>query len=272
MVTSTIKNISNLISSPEKATDDELSYLFQLSKKHQYAGICYVIIAKILRSQNRTGFDNMLRSAALRVNNRAYLFNMIQNSPKIESSPSLKPEIKTKEINTKEKEDIEATDQKNEDENLLEQNIYSNLISNELIHEINNPEEPTSLSPEIENNPVDEKEEINEKTLMPFEFWLYKSPPKNATKKERTVDEILKSLEDRKTSKDKKQFFSPSEAAKKSLIDEEEMYTETLAEIYIKQGNYPKAIKIYKQLMLSIPEKKLFFASRINYINQKTKL
>ena len=103
MVTSTIKNISNLISSPEKATDDELSYLFQLSKKHQYAGICFVIIAKILKSQNRTGFDNILRSAALRVNNRAYLFNMIQNSPKIESSPSLKPEIKTKEINTKEK-------------------------------------------------------------------------------------------------------------------------------------------------------------------------
>jgi len=270
MVTNTIKNISNLISSPEKATDDELSYLFQLCNKHQYAGICYVIIAKILRSQNRTGFDNILRSAALRVNNRAYLFNIIQNSPKIESSPIVKPEIETKEINTKEKEDIEAAEQKNE--NLLEQNIYSNLISNELIHEISNPEEPASLSPEIEKNAGDEKEEINEKTLMPFEFWLYKSPPKNATKKERTVDEILKSLEDRKTSKDKKQFFSPSEAAKKSLVDEEEMYTETLAEIYIKQGNYPKAIKIYEQLMLSIPEKKLFFASRINYINQKTKL
>jgi hypothetical protein len=267
MVTSAIKNISNLISSPEKATDDELSYLFQLSKKHQYAGICYVIIAKILRSQNRTGFDNILRSAALRINNRAYLFNIIQNSPKTESSPIVKPEIKTKE-----KKDFEPTEQKKEDENLLEQNIYSNLISNELIHEINNPEEPASLSPEIEKNPVDEKEEINEKTLMPFEFWLYKSPPINATKKERTVDEILKSLEDRKTSKDKKQFFSPSEAAKKSLIDEEEMYTETLAEIYIKQGNYPKAIKIYEQLMMSIPEKKLFFASRINYINQKTKL
>ena len=43
-----------------------------------------------------------------------------------------------------------------------------------------------------------------------------------------------------------------------------------LAEIFVKQGNYPKAIKIYEQLMLSIPEKKLFFASRINYIKQKT--
>ena len=44
--------------------------------------------------------------------------------------------------------------------------------------------------------------------------------------------------------------------------------TETLAEIYVKQGNYPKAIEIYEQLMLSNPEK-TFFASRIKYIKLK---
>jgi pentatricopeptide repeat protein len=53
-------------------------------------------------------------------------------------------------------------------------------------------------------------------------------------------------------------------------VDKEDMSTETLAEIYVKQGNYPKAIKIYEQLMLSNPEKKLFFASRIKYIKLKT--
>ena len=40
--------------------------------------------------------------------------------------------------------------------------------------------------------------------------------------------------------------------------------------IYVKQGNYPRAIQIYEQLMLSNPEKKLFFASRIKYIKLKT--
>ena len=48
------------------------------------------------------------------------------------------------------------------------------------------------------------------------------------------------------------------------------MNTETLAEIYLKQGNYPRAIEIYEHLMLSNPEKKLFFASRIKYIKLKT--
>ena len=76
----------------------------------------------------------------------------------------------------------------------------------------------------------------------------------------------------KRTLKKSESFFSPIEAAKLSLVDNEELVTETLAEIHIKQGNYPKAIKIYQQLMLKNPEKKAFFASRINYINLKTKL
>ncbi len=59
---------------------------------------------------------------------------------------------------------------------------------------------------------------------------------------------------------------------KKSIKENNEMNTETLAEIYLKQGNYPRAIEIYEHLMLSNPEKKLFFASRIKFIKLKTQL
>ena len=55
-----------------------------------------------------------------------------------------------------------------------------------------------------------------------------------------------------------------------SLIDNEEFVTETLAEIHVRQGNYAKAIKIYERLMLNIPEKKTYFASRIKYIQEKS--
>ena len=80
----------------------------------------------------------------------------------------------------------------------------------------------------------------------------------------------LRNLNDRKISIEKENFYSAANAAKNSLKDNHEMNTETLAEIYVKQGNYPKAIEIYEQLMLSNPEKKLFFASRIKYIKLKT--
>ena len=70
--------------------------------------------------------------------------------------------------------------------------------------------------------------------------------------------------------KEKKPFFSPVESAKLSLVDNEEFVTETLAEIHVKQGNYPKAIQIYEKLILKFPEKNVFFASRIRFIQEKS--
>ena len=54
--------------------------------------------------------------------------------------------------------------------------------------------------------------------------------------------------------------------AKQSLEDKMEFVSETLAEIYFKQDYPKKAIKIYEQLMLKVPEKKLYFAARIKEI------
>jgi tetratricopeptide (TPR) repeat protein len=95
-------------------------------------------------------------------------------------------------------------------------------------------------------------------------------PSQKSNFREKEIDNIIKNLNDRKISKVKKNFYSAANAAKNSLKDSQHMNTETLAEIFVKQGNYPKAIEIYEQLMLSNPEKKLFFASRIKYIKLKT--
>ena len=51
--------------------------------------------------------------------------------------------------------------------------------------------------------------------------------------------------------------------ARKSVEDKGSYVTETLAEIYAKQGNVKKAKEIYQQLSLKYPEKKIYFASRI---------
>ena len=267
MVENSIRNIAQIIDYPEKTSDKDLNYLFELSIRHSYSGVCFLIIAKIIKAQNRTGLENILKSAALRSNNRTQLFNIINGEIKDEETNS--NELIIAETKNSDDENIENTlkniPDNNEDQLFLENNIYNNLISNELVNEIEDS---------ISN--IDQKEEISvevdSETQFTFERWLYKSNPTEKSSKERSVDEILKSLENRKTQKEKKQFFSASDTAKKSLEENAKMDTETLAEVYLKQGNYPKAISIYEQLMLSIPEKKLFFASRIKYINQKTKL
>jgi hypothetical protein len=58
--------------------------------------------------------------------------------------------------------------------------------------------------------------------------------------------------------------------AKKSSEDRNDLVSETLAQIYIDQMLYHKAITTYKKLMLKFPEKSRYFASQIEQLEKKT--
>ena len=49
---------------------------------------------------------------------------------------------------------------------------------------------------------------------------------------------------------------------------EQGYYTETLARIYIKQGNYSKALEIIRQLSLDNPKKNVYFADQIRFLEK----
>jgi hypothetical protein len=58
--------------------------------------------------------------------------------------------------------------------------------------------------------------------------------------------------------------------ARKSSEDQDELVTETLAQIYTDQMLYPKAVATYKKLMLKFPEKSRYFASQIEELEKRT--
>lgn len=53
-----------------------------------------------------------------------------------------------------------------------------------------------------------------------------------------------------------------------SVAENDEIITETLANIYIKQKKYAKALEAFKKLRLKYPEKSIYFASRIEEIEK----
>ncbi|MBI3238437.1 MAG: hypothetical protein HYZ43_06300 [Flavobacteriia bacterium] len=139
--------------------------------------------------------------------------------------------------------------------------------------------EPTEIETEEEPEVVPEiipqvVHETGEKRS--FTSWLHTSGQKTAvdvpkTPEKRKFDEIIEHFikEEPTISRGKTEFFSPPKKAKESLDEETIPVSETLAKIYAAQGNYPKAIHVYHQLMLAFPEKKLLFAVRIEELKKK---
>ena len=63
---------------------------------------------------------------------------------------------------------------------------------------------------------------------------------------------------------------APAETEKEELPqetnNEASFFTETLANIYIKQGKYGKALEIIKRLYLEFPNKNRYFADQIRFL------
>jgi cytochrome c-type biogenesis protein CcmH/NrfG len=54
----------------------------------------------------------------------------------------------------------------------------------------------------------------------------------------------------------------------KSVTENEELVTDSLASIYLQQKNYDKALAAYKKLSLKYPEKSIYFATQIEEIEK----
>jgi len=123
---------------------------------------------------------------------------------------------------------------------------------------------------------VADNEEEDEKSLlvmMDFEEWLSFLKKKNDQQKSEEEDKkMLKSLWQREklaAAIGEEEDEIPEavfEMAINSLAKEDTLVSESLAEIHIKQGNYGKAIEIYRKLSLQNPQKKVYFADKIDQL------
>ncbi|KPK87603.1 MAG: hypothetical protein AMS27_02135 [Bacteroides sp. SM23_62_1] len=85
-------------------------------------------------------------------------------------------------------------------------------------------------------------------------------------KENELIDKFIKAQPSIIPQKDKSE--DQEDISEAFLITDDHLMTETLAEIYVKQGYYTRAIHAYEKLSLKYPEKSSYFATQINKIRQ----
>ena len=146
------------------------------------------------------------------------------------------------------------------EEELTQAAIYSGSRA-KLYHYLSGERIPVTITPPISNVTAIEEERKDVFTPTQIKSKIDKD------KADSIIDKFI--LENPTIQKPLSEFFSPTSMAAKSLEEDTDMATETLAKIFIKKGNYPKAIRIYERLMLYYPEKSNYFATLIESLRDK---
>ncbi len=194
-------------------------------------------------------------------------------------------ENNSKEENLTSENDIENAVQQTSGIEIIESEPQQVIEDNQEKEIVEGLSENAEVIEESEPETIEEKVEIIENnsddSTFSFSDWLKKVPSQSKTQQEieeeqeiaereikyKLIDDFLE--KNPKIVPMKKTDITPVNTPSNFVQNTEEysdLMTETLAQIYIEQKKYDKAIKAYKILILKYPEKNSLFANRIKEI------
>ncbi|MGN0028482.1 MAG: hypothetical protein ACI35Q_01950 [Marinilabiliaceae bacterium] len=264
----------NAVENPDDINPDSVDALAQAVRRFPYFHAGWMLLAKGLADSSSPHFQSELRKAAVHVWDRAALFWLVNGAD--ESRKAKKP-------------DAAAAAKVNEAEHATTPGPAARLltppppvaddyfpgVADDLgIDAASKPDNTYSLT-DFDDHLRRPSERYT------FADWLdYVSERKSILDEEaaqdrnsrqsRLIDDFLREPVERITPAAAKPI-SQSEAKaieERSVSENDEILTETLASIYLKQGKTEKAVSIFKKLSLKYPEKSSYFASRIAEIQK----
>ncbi len=105
------------------------------------------------------------------------------------------------------------------------------------------------------------------KAIEPASIPVKETNPSPKAIEKRALIEKFITTEPRITPK-KQEFYNPVNKARQSVMENDSIVSETLALVYVKQGNFQRALKSYEILSLKFPEKSTYFAAQILKIKE----
>lgn len=277
---------------PNQLDANSLLELDELVKEYPYFQAARMLYVKNLKNEENIRFNRQLKFAAASISNRQLLFGLL-NRIRINNDGSFFPDIAHKtshKINLQSQDGPVIADEK--------------LITEGILSLDENPEQ--DLLPSGSDAPSGYDKSFYVKELERFipiadlDLLLFDFPIDNSDILDFDFENKLPEIEDEqfKANTDKEieetetgglssrdligDFIRKNPRMPKvvetagevddisieSLKESDAFMTETLAEIYLKQGYYYRALQAYEKLSLKFPEKSAYFASQIQKIKE----
>ena len=244
MVIQEASSFFNLLDNFEPSNSKQLETHQLLIEKYPNFHIARTHQLKALQQLNPDAFDKQLSHTAIATYDRELLYEFIENQ---KTTRDLKN-------NTKQKESVS---------------------------EIKTPPKETKkkVKPKKavkENLPQKQKIKKAPKELSFSEWAKFLKTKQVITKEKPTLEDkfqlIDSFLENTKRIVPDKNTKNTVDLSEKSLASTDELMTETLAKVFVKQKKYDKALQAFQILGLKYPEKNSFFADQIKEIKRLQKL
>ena len=235
------RHIIDYIRRPDTIDDDAIAQLQALTQEHPYFHIARILLLQALYKKHDPAYDETLRRTAILVPNREAIFRLTEEPHYTQAEEHKRYE--------------ETTDDS--------ESRTVSLIDNFL--EAQTPVSPVS-------HPIDAAQD--------YIGYLLQQESRQGTQRQEAlpmngggvVEDFLENEHGRIVLDDNlEDEHNESQSDDSNVYENDEnneILTEIMAGIYIKQGKYENAVKIIRQLSLKYPKKSRYFADQIRFLEK----